>query len=297
MIPGPMPALDRSAATRARDDLRLLAFDLDGTFLERDGRLHRATAEFLTGVRRRGVELVAATGRRLYSALPVLEELALDGLVVVHNGAMVAHAATATPERTWPLAPEDVRTVAAELRRRGLSVLLFTAAECGPGEVLAEEGGADPTGYLDFYFRYALGHFSLYPDLATAPLANVLRVAGHGPRAVLDELACELPRRLPGRVRAFVQSETIMDVDRVEVMAAGTSKWSGVSWVAQRRGIAPEQIVAVGDQTNDVEMLAGAGWSLAAPGANDLARASAREIVTGTGPAALLRALERVLGA
>jgi hydroxymethylpyrimidine pyrophosphatase-like HAD family hydrolase len=86
-----------------------------------------------------------------------------------------------------------------------------------------------------------------------------------------------------------------MEAHRIEVMAADVNKWAGVSWVAARHGIAAEQIVAVGDEANDAEMLSGAGWSLAAPGASAAARALARESVTGDGPAALVRAVGRVL--
>lgn len=291
-----MGLFDRSAE-RPRGRFRMLAFDLDGTFLEPDGRLDAATARFLADLQKGGVELVAATGRRLFSALPALERLELDGSVVVHNGAMVARVPAATPQRTWRIDAALARAVAADLLGRGLSVLVFTDAPRGPGEVIAQEGGADPTGYLAWYFHYAFGHFSLVPDLAAAPLEGVLRVAGHGPRALLDEAARELPRRFPGALRTFVQKENVMDAHRVEVMADGVHKWSGVGWVAAQRSIPPEQILAVGDETNDVEMLAGAGWSLAAPGASDAARAHAREVVAGSGTAALLRALGKVVGA
>jgi HAD superfamily hydrolase (TIGR01484 family) len=291
-----MGLFSRSRVVPPAGGFRMLAFDLDGTFLERDGRLAGATARFLSRLRADGVELVAATGRRLWSALPVLEELALGGAVVVHNGAMVASVPDSAPVRTWPLEPAVVRDVAADLKRRGLSVLLFTAAPRGPGEVLAEEGGADPSGYLAWYFHYASGHFSLFPDLGAAPLADVLRVAAHGPKEALEAAARELPLRHAGRLRAFVQRETVMEGHRVEVMAAGVNKWTGVTWVAERHGIAPAQIVAVGDEANDAEMLAGAGWSLAAPGASESARAAARENVAGDGPAALVRAVGRALG-
>src|SRR5215470_11384868 len=72
-----MGLFDRSSAARPRGPFRLLAFDLDGTFLEPDGRLGAPAARFLARLRSGGVELVAATGRRLFSALPVLERLEL----------------------------------------------------------------------------------------------------------------------------------------------------------------------------------------------------------------------------
>src|SRR5262245_12609613 len=109
---GPMGLFSRPRVAPPAGGFRMLAFDLDGTFLERDGRLAGSTARFLSKLRAGGVELLAATGRRLWSALPVLAELDLGGSVVVHNGAMVANVPDAAPERIWPLDPADVRMVA-----------------------------------------------------------------------------------------------------------------------------------------------------------------------------------------
>src|SRR5262249_21452534 len=111
---------------------RMLAFDLDGTFLERDGTLAEATAQLLRAAALRGVELVPATGRRLHSALPLLERAGLTGHCVVHNGAMVAEVATARTIRTLPIEGEHVRALVALIRERRLAPLLFTAAPRGP---------------------------------------------------------------------------------------------------------------------------------------------------------------------
>jgi hydroxymethylpyrimidine pyrophosphatase-like HAD family hydrolase len=97
-----------------------------------------------------------------------------------------------------------------------------------------------------------------------------------------------------GELRGFVQRETMRPTSRVEFLARDASKWSGVQWVAARRAIAPAQIVAVGDEANDVEMLAAAGRSLAAPGASDVARAAASIAIEGDGPAAVVAALARL---
>src|SRR5262245_37781530 len=95
---------------------RMLAFDLDGTLLERDGTLSEASVAGLQRLSKRGVELVAATGRRLWSALPHLRRAGLAGSCVVHNGAMVADVANAEPLLVRPLAPETVRRLVALMK-------------------------------------------------------------------------------------------------------------------------------------------------------------------------------------
>jgi hydroxymethylpyrimidine pyrophosphatase-like HAD family hydrolase len=275
---------------------RLLAFDLDGTLLESDGSLAESSVAGLRRLSQRGVELVPATGRRLWSTLPLLARAQLGGTCVVHNGAMVADVGSATALRLRELAPPLVRSLVATLQSRGFAPLVFTAAPRGPGEVLAQEGSPDPTGYLAWYFRYASGHFTKLPQLSAAPFEGALRVVTHGRREALEELIRDVLAQHGGTsapLRAFVQRELVVDSFRAEFLSAAADKWSGVRWVAAQRAIAEHQIVAVGDGENDVEMLRGAGHSLAAPGASASARSHAREAIEGDGPRAVVAALER----
>ena len=144
--------MDRSAPRPGspRDGFRLLAFDLDGTLLDGDGTLAEPSAQCLRGLAERGVELVAATGRRLWSALPLLERAGLAGTCVVHNGAMVADVASAEPLLVRVLAPATVRKLLGLVKGRGFAPLVFTAAPRGPHEVLAgwaeRKGGTDVGG-------------------------------------------------------------------------------------------------------------------------------------------------------
>jgi hypothetical protein len=226
-----------------------------------------------------------------------LRHAGLDGLCVVHNGALIADVARAEPLLVRALAPATVRALLAVAARHGLSPLLFTAAPRGPGEVLVQEDASDPTGYLRWYLGYAKGHVARLPDLAAAPLDGVLRVVVHAERARLEPFLREgvaAGDAAGGALRGFIQRETTVPTCRGELLARAADKWSGVTWIAERLGIAPAEIVAVGDESNDVEMLRGAGHSFAAPGASADARRHARESLEGDGPEAVVRALERV---
>jgi hydroxymethylpyrimidine pyrophosphatase-like HAD family hydrolase len=275
----------------------MVDFDLDGTLLERDGSLSDASREGLARLAARGVELVAATGRRLHSALPLLERAGVGGACVVHNGALIADARRARPLLVRTLEPEVARRVVGAILERGLAPLVFTTAERGPGEVLAPVDAPDPTGYLAWYFEYARGHCTRVPDLRAAAGAGVLRVVTHAPREVLEELLLKVQAREGGGLRGFIQREVALPAWRAELLHPDATKWSGVLWIARRLAVEPEEIVAVGDAENDLELLRGAGLSLAAPAACAAAREAADVVVEGDGPGGVIAELDSIFGA
>ena len=62
---------------------------------------------------------------------------------------------------------------------------------------------------------------------------------------------------------AITNADPDQEVHILEVFAAGVDKWRGIDWVAYQHGIEPGQIVAIGDQINDLAMLKSAGCSIA----------------------------------
>jgi len=273
---------------------RMLAFDLDGTLLEADGSLAAASAACLRELAARGIVVAAATGRRLWSALPRLRGAGLVGSCVVHNGALVADIASADTLAATPLAPAEIAGIVARLRERGLAPVWFTDAPRGPREILHEDGAPDPTGFLAWYGRYASAHLTrVAPPLATVAGEAVLRVVTHGSAAAMTALVAAVEAAVP-TVRGFVQREMAVPGFRAELLSRRADKWQGIRFVARRHGVEPAEIVAVGDDANDVELLRGAGHSLAAPGATPPALAAAKEALAGDGPRAVVAALRRL---
>ncbi len=273
---------------------RMLAFDLDGTLLEADGQLAAESAAFLHALAESGVLVVAATGRRLQSALPHLRRARLSGACVVHNGGQIADIASSTTLALQALAPPCVSALIDRLELHGFAPVLFTDAPPGPREIVWAVGAPDPTGFLGWYARYAAGHCqTMRPPLAAGAEA-VLRVVTHGRESDLLQLVRTVENEQRGAVRGFVQEELAVDGHRAEFLARSADKWSGVAWVAQRAAIDASAIVAVGDDNNDVELLRGAGHSLAAPDSSAAARAAARECLSGDGPRAVVAALRRL---
>lgn len=198
-----------------------------------------------------GVEVVLATGRSPWSGIVELSDrLRLAGPQITMQGALVSVPATGEVHR--------LRAIPTALYRDALR--------------FADELGLDPVvGLLD-------GHRAeRFPDgleLFASPLADSLRfryVEGLE-RLGQDPVRVFLPtgpeRHGAVRRRALTRfagraSIVWSDLTGIEILAFDTHKGEAVSWLAASRGIAIEEVAAVGDATNDIEMLQWAGRSAA----------------------------------
>ena len=73
---------------------RLIALDLDGTLLDPFGKLSAAVVEAVASLRRAGPQVILCTGRRYRTALPMAQQLGLEGAMVTNNGVLVKDIAT-----------------------------------------------------------------------------------------------------------------------------------------------------------------------------------------------------------
>jgi hydroxymethylpyrimidine pyrophosphatase-like HAD family hydrolase len=273
-----------------------LATDLDGTLLDERGRMPDEVTAFLGEVQDAGVHVIAATGRRLSSALPFLERAGLRGGCVVQNGSLVATVPAGEVLRAFLLEEGTVRRLFAFLAARGLHPVVYRHLQsAGPGEVIWERTAADPTGFLQWYGRHAAGHCEQVDDLGAVALDSVIRLTTYQSRARLGEVVEELAAAFEPEVRSFLTYDPVRRIDRLEILPGPANKWSGIEFLAARLEVQGEQTLAVGDDRNDVEMLAAAGYSLAAPGATPEAAAAASAIVDGEGPLAVIAAVRAQL--
>jgi len=74
--------------------IRLLALDLDGTLLDRRGKISERNRSAIEKAREAGVRVAVVTGRRFRDSRPIALELGLDVPLIAHNGALTKHART-----------------------------------------------------------------------------------------------------------------------------------------------------------------------------------------------------------
>src|SRR4051812_28584205 len=148
-----------------RSRYRILALDVDGTLLDREGVLRPSTVAAVARAARAGIRPVLCTGRRYRRARPVAEQLGLDAPLVCNSGALVKDPSN---HRTLWRADFDAARLAevlAVFRARGELALSFTDRPPDDLDFLVER---DPTGrpLFDDYLEQNRGHGEVDPGWA-----------------------------------------------------------------------------------------------------------------------------------
>jgi Cof subfamily protein (haloacid dehalogenase superfamily) len=238
--------------------IQLIATDIDGTLLDSRAQLPSRNAEALREAASRGIEIVIVTGRRFHSAKRIAEELPCDAKLIVSNGALVKSVSGETHLRCL-LAAETARQVLRATEDfRSMSAVIFDRTRAA--EVVFERiNWEDPI--IGPYLRRHRHHVT-----EVAPLADCL--AGEDPVEVMFIGNCDAVRRVMNRLKSYdFQTDYTLalteyaqsGLSMLDVLAPGVTKGATLAaWVA-RLGIARENVMAIGDNWNDREMLEYAG--------------------------------------
>ena len=268
---------------------RMIALDLDGTVLDREGRIRPRTVEALDAARARGLEVVLVTGRHHSVARPYYEELGLEGPTICCNGTYVYDFPASRVLSGEPFASADAGRLVASCRRHGVEVWAYL-----DDAMLYEV----PTPHL-----LKLGVW--IDGLATRPKPQLRQVRSL--EAVLEAMPAVwkfvVTHRDAGRLAGwYAEAETMPAFgveyswhDRIDVMPAGRSKGSRLFAWAAERGIDRADIVAFGDNFNDLAMLTGAGLGIAMGNAPEGVKAAVTEVIGGNDTDAIAQRIERLL--
>lgn len=258
----------------------LVCLDIDGTILTHAGELRPAVHDVVRAVAGAGHHVVLATGRSLIATTPVLDALGLrTGWAVCSNGAVTVE--------LDPGAPGGYRIAEAVTFDPGPALRMVRAAL--PDAVVAvEELGVGFRVSAPYPEEELVGRQVVTPweELLAHPTT---RVTFRDPaRTSEDFLAAVEGIGLHGVSYAVGYSAWL------DIAPEGVSKGSALEQVRARLGVDPADTIAVGDQRNDLEMLAWAARGVAMGQAPPEVVAAADE-VTGTvdedGLAVLLRSL------
>ena len=235
--------------------IRLLAIDIDGTLLNPQFQISPADLAALQRAREQGVEIILVTGRRHTFALPIAQQLGFDLWLICSNGAVTRSLSGETFHRDL-LPLETCRELCGIMREfRGQTVLTFDRE--GRGAIVLEhlEGMASSIQrWLEKNMEYIEFVIPIEKSLTEDPVQSMFCGTVSHMRQALDVLeACGLP------ITVLRTEYPVRDLSIVDVLNDGCSKGHAVERWANYRGIPREQVMAIGDNYNDIEMLAFAG--------------------------------------
>ena len=237
--------------------IRLIALDLDGTLVNSRWEISEKDLEALAAASARGIEIVVVTGRRPRAAAPYVGKIPFPVATITSNGALVR---TPTGEVAYQnFLPRAVALEVLEIVRahRPYTVVVFDLP--GRGQVTMEDC-AIPEGPLGWYLRTSMDHLLLVPDLSAAVKTDAVQVMVGGPPARIEAAESLLRESSTGSsVSLFWTKYPERNLALFDIMNRGCSKGTALEFWAAQCGIRASEVMALGDNFNDLEMLEFAG--------------------------------------
>lgn len=259
---------------------RLIATDLDGTLLRRDGTLPERNVAALHAARDAGLDVVVVTGRPPRWVDAIADELKLDGVAICSNGALVYDLVERRVVAEHLLAVDVAERLVAAVR----AAVPGIGFACERAAGIVVEPDFDSPHEVSPDIRRASG-----AELLDAPIAKLL--ATHPDYEYADLLAA---------VTVAAGSDVVVTQSGsdglVEISAAGITKAFAVEALCAERGISAAEVIAFGDMPNDVALLRWAGHGVAVATGHPDAIAAADEIAGSNDDSGVAAVLERILG-
>jgi Cof subfamily protein (haloacid dehalogenase superfamily) len=250
--------------------IRLIALDIDGTIIGDDHKIATRTIRAVRGAMDRDVAVSLVTGRMVSSAMRFARELGLTGPIVGYQGGLIRAMPPPDSRRLGrllmhtPLPSDVARRILAWTRDRGLDPHVNHLERF----ILRAD---DPKA--DDYSAFMGARAELVPDLLEAIDHPVTKVLAVGEPPVPVEVAPEARAEFAG-----LADVTISHPRFLEFVAPGVSKGRAIRYLARRLRIPLAATLAIGDQWNDLEMIAEVGHGTAMPSAPPAVRATARYV-------------------
>ncbi|WP_156854590.1 Cof-type HAD-IIB family hydrolase [Oceanobacillus sp. AG] len=247
----------------------MIALDLDGTLLTDDKKISERTKQVLFKAKEEGHIVVISTGRPHRASINYYYELGLDTPMVNFNGALIHH----PQNRNWDAlhTPMPIRTA---------HKIIEACYDLRVNNILAEV--LDDV-YIDSFDCKLIGFFDEIEDEAPYVIGNLKQKLEEDPTSILVYPEEEQVQQLRSHLDDY-HAEVIehrkwgAPWNVIEIIKKGMNKAVGLQKIAHYFDIPQDQIIAFGDEDNDLEMIDYAGVGVAMGNAIDELKSLAKHV-------------------
>jgi Cof subfamily protein (haloacid dehalogenase superfamily) len=239
--------------------IRLIGIDVDGTLLDSEGHMPARNCEAIRTAVDRGIHVALVTGRSYPFARPVATVLPPSVSLIVSNGAVERTMDGGTLARR--LLDRDVARQVLDQTRgyRDAAALIFDRD--AERQVIFETMDWEHPGRQKYWSRNH-AHIEKAAPLEDALIEDPIQVMFNGSVSSMRELIEELRARQavkPGDFALSVTEYKHRDFTLVDITSSEATKGRALSWRAAQLGLSRDEVMAIGDNFNDLEMLEFAG--------------------------------------
>ncbi len=237
---------------------KMLVMDIDDTLLPRGSlSVSEENKEAIKKAEEKGIYVTLATGRGVNKADPVVKELNITKDVIYYNGALIENVKTKERIRHLVLPKEQICQIDQIVEGEDLFFGIYT--ERG---ILAKHAEEELKAYLIRAWKHIF------------PIENVERELKEEASRVLLIGDMEHMEAAREKIKEALDPKPYMVYFYgsrcfLEILPPGASKGKALAFLAKRHGFRREEIIAIGDNENDIEMIEYAGLGVAMENSQD----------------------------
>ena len=275
--------------------IRLIAIDIDGTLLDSKVELSQANLTALRRAHEAGVEIVLGTGRRHKFAMPIAESLGFDLWLISSNGAVTR--STRGDLFHQDLLPKKTAVGLCEYMREFRNHTVLTFDREGMGGIVCESH-EHLYGVIQRWMEKNAPFIEYVSPIEKALTEDPIQTMFCGPIELMQRaqellLACDFAEEFT-LLRTQYEARDLCILD---ILNAGCSKGHALERWANYRGIDRSEVMAIGDNYNDIEMLTFAGHPVIMGNASDDLKRNGWTITLHNDESGVAAAIEQALDA
>lgn len=252
--------------------MKLAAIDLDGTLLDRSGEIPDGNIEALQNFDRNGGIVTVATGRNSISAKDIFEKLGIGGYLISSNGSFVAEMEKGKIVNVLKRAKIELPTLKrAFYLVQKAKISIIASRETQDDQLTFDESSLVKNDPYYKQFRLQKQSFEDIEKLLEDPSLSYLKLA------LTDRDENKLQQLQRDLADEGIDS-VFSDPHFLEITPKGITKAHSLIFLGQYLGIEPSEIIAFGDQENDIAMLKVSGLSVAMGNAQPQVKYIANEV-------------------
>lgn len=273
--------------------IRLLATDIDGTLLNPQFQISDGDLQALRRAHAAGIEIVLVTGRRHTFALPIARQLGFDLWLISSNGAVTRSLRGESFHRDLMPAATCRQLCGAMREFRGNTVLTFDKEVKG---AIVMERMDEVGGTIRRWLEKNMEFIDLVVPIENALVADPVQAMFCGTMARMNQVLVALEAAGMNDSITVLRTEyPERDLSMIDILNAGCSKGHALERWAKHRRYRRDEVMALGDNHNDVEMLEFAGHPVIMGNACDELRARGWRITRGNDACGVAAAVELAL--
>ena len=261
--------------------IKLLATDLDDTLLNDQFMVSQQNKEAIFKAVEQGVIVTIATGRMFSSALPFAKQLGINVPIITYNGALVKYCNTGEVLFEQPIDPEVVGEILELFREKNWYIhlyvndILYVKEHCEKAQGYEKLAGikAEVVGDKIYDFR-----------------EGILKMLAIAEPEQMKEVAKTVQTTFKGRVFAPQSKENYL-----EIVDPNINKAIALDFLAKKLNVRQEEVMAIGDSNNDLDMIKYAGFGVEMGNAFETVKAVADVVTCSNEESGVAAAIEKFI--